>query len=451
LKAFGFTFNCSLMINQRIRQWLAQTNGFAFSLYAIGTAFSVYLCMYGFRKPFEAPTYEGLSLWGLDYKILLIITQVLGYMLSKFSGIKVVAEMTPSRRVGAILVLIGIAEVALFFFGLIGYPWNWVVLFLHGLPLGLIWGIVFSFLEGRRFTEMLGAGLCASFIVGSGVVKSVGIGLIQNFGVDPFWMPFLTGLIFLPPLVFFVWLLSLLPPPSPEDVALRTERVPMNGQQRRAFFLRFALGLTTLILIFVALTAYRDLRDKFALELWTALGYGGVPSQMAKSETIIGVAVTGLIGLAIFIRHNLHAFWTSLGTLLVSGMMVGLLTYLFQQGSLDPEWWMISVGFWMYLSYVAYHVLIFERLITVFRIKSNIGYLMYLADAFGYAGSVFVLLYKNFGAGDLSWLQFFIHMSYGMAAVMAGLSVAALVYFYRKAQTRPQESPMVGEVGGVGE
>lgn len=429
-------------LNQRIRHWLETCSPLAFSVYAIGTAFSVYLCMYGFRKPFEAPTYAGLSLWGLDYKILLVITQVLGYMLSKFSGIKVVSEMTPTRRVWAILILIGLSELALLAFGLVPYPYNFLPMFFHGLPLGLIWGIVFSFLEGRKLTEMLGAGLCASFIVGSGVVKSVGLWLIRVQGVDPFWMPFLTGLIFFLPLLVSLWLLSLLPPPNAADVAQRTERVPMNRAQRWAFFRRLALGLILLVAIFVALTAYRDLRDKFATELWDALGYGGVPSQMAKSETLIGVAVTGLIGLAIFIKSNLRAFGASLGVLVLSGLMVGGLTYLFQQEKLAPEWWMIIVGFWMYLSYVAYHVLIFERLITVFRIKSNIGFLMYLADAFGYSGSVAVLLYRNFGAADLSWLNFFIQMSYLMAAVMVGLGLWAMGYFFGQVRRLPAlESP----------
>ncbi len=57
-------------------------------------------------------------------------------------------------------------------------PWNVAALFLNGLPLGLIWGLVFGFMEGRRTSEVLGAILCASFILSSGVVKSVGKALI---------------------------------------------------------------------------------------------------------------------------------------------------------------------------------------------------------------------------------------------------------------------------------
>ena len=61
-----------------------------FVMNAAAAAFITYLSMYAFRKPFTAATYDGLSLWGVDYKILLIITQLIGYTISKYIGIKYV-------------------------------------------------------------------------------------------------------------------------------------------------------------------------------------------------------------------------------------------------------------------------------------------------------------------------------------------------------------------------
>jgi hypothetical protein len=189
-------------------------------------AFATYFCMYAFRKPFTAGTYEDHELWGVDYKIVLIIAQVLGYTLSKFSGIKIISEMPPHRRIAAILIFIGIAQVALVLFGLIPAPYNFVCLFLNGLPLGLIWGLVFSFVEGRRHTELLGATLCVSFIVASGVVKSVGTLLMTRFGVGEFWMPAATGLVFALPLLLAVAVLSRMPPPTEEDERIARDAFP---------------------------------------------------------------------------------------------------------------------------------------------------------------------------------------------------------------------------------
>ncbi|HMN89437.1 MAG TPA: DUF5690 family protein, partial [Saprospiraceae bacterium] len=157
-----------------IQQWLSRSSKPVFITYAIIAAFGTYFCMYAYRKPFTVATYEGMSFVEVDYKIWLIIVQVVGYMLSKFIGIKIISEMGRRGRLIWLLGLIGIAEGALLLFALIPPPYNIICLFFNGLPLGMIWGIVFSYLEGRTFSEVLGAGLSASFIISSGAVKSVG-------------------------------------------------------------------------------------------------------------------------------------------------------------------------------------------------------------------------------------------------------------------------------------
>ncbi|HEV3082445.1 MAG TPA: DUF5690 family protein, partial [Gemmataceae bacterium] len=196
----------------------AKTSEFGLSVWCIVAAFGTYFCMYAYRKPFAASDYGGESLGDLAYKPLLVTAQTLGYMISKFLGIKVIAEMKREQRAAGILALIGFAELALFFFGLVPPPYNLVFLFLNGLPLGMVFGLVLGFLEGRRQTEALTGWLCASFIVADGVTKGVGAWLL-TVGVSPYWMPFAAGLCFAGPLVLFVWMLTRIPQPSAADVA----------------------------------------------------------------------------------------------------------------------------------------------------------------------------------------------------------------------------------------
>lgn len=421
------------MYSEKIQSWLNRSNGFAFSTFAIVAAFSTYFCMYAFRKPFAAGTFEDLFLWGIDYKIVLIIAQVLGYTLSKFIGIKVVSEMKPHQRVMGIVLLIGFAELALLFLGLVPHPYNFIFMFLNGIPLGMIWGLVFSFLEGRRFTEALGAGLSASFIVSSGVVKAVGVYVMNDWGVSEFWMPFVTGLIFFVPLMLSVWLLGHLPPPSAEDEALRTERVPMNKADRARYFRTFAPGLGLLIITYMLLTAYRDFRDNFAVEILGAIGYGDAASNLAKSEVPVAFAVLFALGLLMVIRNNRKAF-NIVQMIVLAGMaMAGLSTLAFQAGYLNPYLWFILVGMGLYLGYVPFQCILFERMIALFKQKANAGFLIYVADATGYLASVLVLLYKNFGAADLSWLNFFVAISYVMAVAGVVLMLFSFLYFNRKA------------------
>jgi len=429
-----------MTLTKRISDWLQNTHQAFFCLYAIAAAFITYFAMYAFRKPFTAGTYEGLSFWGIDYKIIAIIAQVCGYTLSKFLGIRIVSELKAAYRIKSIVVLILWAWIALLLFAVTPTPYNVLWLFLNGLPLGMIWGIVFSFLEGRRFTELLGAGMAASFIVSSGIVKAAGRSLVVSHGVSEFWMPFLTGLLFIPALIIGVLMLRAIPAPSAADEAHRTKRVPMDRRTRWHFFSSFALGIVLTVAIYICLTIFRDVRDSFAVEIWSALGYANAPHILATAEIPIAIAVLIIVGSMIFIKNNRIAFYLNLGVIAFAGALLLTTTVLFRRYHLDPAVWMILNGFSMYLAYIAYHTFLFERWIALFRYRSNIGFLMYIADAFGYLGSIAIMFAKNFGSGSVSWLSLFVKIAYATAVLTIVLGLSSILYFRMKEE---QPTPAV--------
>src|ERR1041384_3632901 len=81
-----------------ITQWLSNTNGFWFSLYTGGSAFGLYLCVFALRKTYNVALYEGYEFAGVGYKVWMVLFQVVGYMLSKFIGIRVVLELQATSR-----------------------------------------------------------------------------------------------------------------------------------------------------------------------------------------------------------------------------------------------------------------------------------------------------------------------------------------------------------------
>ena len=421
-----------------ITRWLERTTPALFSTYAILVAFSTYFCMYAFRKPWAAGTFEGgASLPGLpemDLKILFVISQVLGYCLSKFIGIKVISELSAGKRAWAIVLVIGLAEFALFLFAVTPAPWAALCLFLNGLPLGMVWGLVFGFLEGRKLSELLGAGLSASYIIASGVVKAVGRGLMVNYGISEYWMPVVTGLLFALPLGVCVFLLSKLPPPSAEDIASRTKREPMDAPARRAFIMQFLPGLFFLTLLYFFLTAYRAVRDDFAVDIWIALGYESKPSILATSEMWVGFGVLAILAAFIGIRNNRKALLIIHGVMLAGSALVGLLTYLWQIGVVGPEAWMIGIGLGLYLAYVPYGCMLFDRMIAALGVVATAGFMIYVTDAFGYLGNIIVLLYKNFFQRDVSIFEFFISFSYLTSIICVLCFAASLLYFARKSE-----------------
>ena len=394
--------------------------------------------MYAFRKPFAAAQYVDVAGWGfaLDYKSTLLIAQVLGYALSKFIGIKVIAEIGRIGRAWTVFGLIIVAWAALILFALVPAPWNVAFLFLNGMPLGMIWGLVFSYLEGRRTTDVLGAILCASLIVSSGLVKSVGSWLMLS-GIDEFWMPAATGMLFFPLLCVSLWALEQLPPPTAEDEAARVKRVPMMKAERAAFFRQHGLGLTLLVLGYVLLTAMRDFRDNFAAEIWAAMGFVKDPAVFSQSEFPIGVVVLGMLAALVLIRSNKRALLVMHGVIIGGALLIAGATAAFQAGWLSPLAWMILTGTGMYFGYAPFNAMLFDRMIAALGSAGNAGFLIYVADASGYVGSVALLLYRKFGAPKLDWLSFYESACYMIAALLV-LLIGALALYH--ARTVPEDA-----------
>lgn len=397
-----------------------------FLLQASVASFGTYFCMYAFRKPFSVATFEGIQFFHIDYKILLIIAQVIGYAFSKFIGIKVISELKSSKRVYYLLALIGVSEIALLFFALVPAPYNLFFMFLNGVPLGMIWGIVFSYVEGRKYTEILGVILCSSFIVSSGMVKSVGYFIMNSWGISAFWMPAITGLIFIIPLCFFAWLLERIPPPTAEDKRMKMKRFTMGAKSRKQVLYHFFVPITVLVFFYMFLTAFRDFRDNFTRELWDDIGYTEDASIYTTSELLIAIVVLVLLGGTFYIKNNLRALHAYHGVLLTGVLCILITTWCFQSGVMSGFYWMVLSGFGLYSCYVPFNCLFFDRFIAAFKLKGNAGFLIYIADAFGYLGSVIVLLYKNFGHPNLSWTSFFIYGSY----VVSGIGVIAVLGSY---------------------
>lgn len=371
------------------------------------SAFVVYTGMYGFRKPFTVGLYESWTFLGISYKVCLVIAQVMGYMISKFIGINIIASMNPSYRIQGILFCILFAWVALFLFAIVPAPYNIICMFLNGLPLGMVFGFVFGFLEGRKTTEILGAFLASSFIFASGLAKTVGKWLLLNFNIHDFWMPFIAGGIFLVPMLFALWLLKQTPIPNQSDILVRSERIPMSKLERKKFVWRFGGLLLPIVISYMLFTIVRDFSEDFANELWAETGYKEAAGIFVQSSTIITLFVLVIIAAFFSIKSNFKAFvYTHI--LVIIGLLISLLsTLLFNQQLISPFYWMLLSTAGLYLAYLPFNCIYFERMISTYSVKGNVGFVMYIADAFGYLGTVLVLLIKEFISFQFSWVVFF--------------------------------------------
>lgn len=401
-------------------------------IYAAVAAFLTYTMIFGFRKSYTVCTFDGLRFAGINYKTILVLSQMIGYLAAKFYGIKFISELRRLGRYKIILLLVGIAWIAWLFFALAPAPYNAVFLFVNGFPLGMLWGVVFSYVEGRRSTDFIGAALAVSFIFASGFVKSVGGWLLLAFHLSEFWVPFATGLAFAVPLLFFIWLIEKIPPPDAADIEARMHRIPMDAADRKKFVGNFLPGLVACIIIYTFATIFRDIRDNFSADMWKEMGYLNQPAIFAKTETPISLIVLVLIGSMVLIRNSFKALMIAHVFIIAGFMLAGISTFCFTQEMLSPVTWMTLVGLGLYMVYIPFNSIFFERMIAAFRFTGNVGFLIYLADSFGYLGSVGVLLSKEIFRVQLNWVSFFSASVMWLSVIGIVVAVFSVLFFRRK-------------------
>ena len=409
------------MISRR----LSASPSWVLAVYASLFLFVTYTCCYAYRKPFSVGLYEGETLWGFDVKLLYVMAEIVGYAVSKFIGVLLVPGMKRNSRGWYAVGLMSFSELALVGFGSLPGGWKVLSILLAGLPLGMIWGILFSYIEGRKVSEMLNVGISVALITSSGIVKSLGRWVLEVFPVGDYWMHSVTGALCYPLMLLSVWLLCQVPEPTEADKAARTERAPMSRGECLSFLCQFMGGIVMLLVFYGGLTVFRELRDSFAAEIWSEAGVSG-SMVFTFSELPICLVVLGLMSSLSFVRSNRWAVNSIYGVSMLGALLMVCSTWFYSQGSLSTMWWMVLAGLGMYMGYVPFSFLI-DRLIARLRVVGTMVFLLCLADSVGYLGTAGVFVVKNFSRMDILWTDMLVRTAY----IVGVLSLVLVFFIFR--------------------
>ena len=353
-----------------------------FVLWAGGTALLSYSLVYALRKPFTAAEFEGLQVYGMDYKIAVSIIQLLGYVSAKLLGIKYIFELRPEGRLKFIIGSAALSEISLIAFGVLPIPYNIVALYFNGLSLGCMWGVIFSFLEGRRTTDILASIMGVSMALSSGVAKSLGLYALNQLHVSEFWMPALIGANLL-------------------------------------------------------LTVQRDIKEDFivciidvqAISSWAF-------AQIDSIATFVLLAVFALLATT---YNHLKVLCM---LLILSTFGMGTLAFLgATEGNehIPTTIWLFLQSLCLDIAYLSFQTIFFERFIACFKIKGNVGFFIITIDFVGYLGTLGLLLFKEFCASHIDWASFYNHMSLFIGVACCLSFIASLIYmiYARKRKQGP--------------
>ena len=404
-----------------------------FVLWAGGTALLSYSLVYAHRKPFTAAEFDGLQVAGMDYKIVVSIIQLIGYVCAKMLGIKYISELKPEGRLKFIVGSAALSEVSLVAFGLLPAPYNIFALFFNGLSLGCMWGVIFSFLEGRRTTDILASIMGVSMALSSGVAKSLGLYALNDLGVSEFWMPALVGAVAFPLLCFMGWMMTKFPAPTAADIAARTKRVTLDGRQRWHLFVKF---MPLLIMLFGAnllLTVQRDIKEDFIVCI---IDVSQVSSwAFAHLDSIATLVLLGVFALLSAVGNHLRALCL---ILIMSAIGMGTIAFLgAEAGSLN-----MPVTAWLFLqtlcidiAYLSFQTIFFERFIACFKVQGNVGFFIITIDFIGYLGTLCLLLFKEFQAPHIDWTSFYNGMSVYIGVACCLAFAGSIIYMINKVYT----------------
>ncbi|MCC8173459.1 MAG: DUF5690 family protein [Odoribacter sp.] len=420
-----------------------------FVLWAGLLALFSYSLVYALRKPFTAATFDGQTILGMDYKVAVTVIQICGYLLAKFAGIKLISEMKRENRLKFILGSICIAELSLVAFGLLNSPYNIWAMFFNGLSLGCMWGVIFSYIEGRKVTDLLASLLGISIIISSGTAKSIGLFCLHSLHINEFWMPALIGAFALPLLALLGYLLNRLPAPNKEDIEIKAERQTMNGKQRKELYFNFMPVLTLLFVANLLIVILRDIKEDFLVNIFNPQLNGYSSWLFAQMDGVVTLIILFILGMMFFVKNNKRVLFILLGMVTVGTAGMAFISFYYEQLNLHPLLWLFLQSLCLYITFLSFQTVFFDRFIACFRIKGNVGFFIALIDFIGYTGTVLVLVIKEFFNPDINWLHFYNQMAAYIGVGCCFAFIASYFYLYNRLKVPvnriEEEKEIIGE------
>jgi hypothetical protein len=174
-----------------------------------------------------------------------------------------------------------------------------------------------------------------------------------------------------------------------------------------------------LLAAYFFLTALRDFRDHYGAELFDAIGLGDQRAIFSRTELWAMLGVIMAIAILNLISSHRKALVT-VYTIIIGGFaLIGAATVGFKAGVVSPYWWMALVGLGMYLAYVPFGAVLFERMMAASRFNGTAVFAIQLADGIGYTASALLQVFRDLAFGRFQRLEFFV--PYAIVVSIAGV------------------------------
>lgn len=218
-------------------------------------------------------------------------------------------------------------------------------------------------------TDVLASLLGVSMVISSGTAKSVGLYVMDIWQVSEFWMPALIGAVALPLLALLGYALNRLPQPTEEDIALKSERETLNGRQRWELFKNFMPFLTMLFVANIAIVVLRDIKEDFLVNIIDMSGYS--PWLFTQIDSVVTLTILAIFGLMVLVKDNFKALSVLYGLIITGMMVMAFVSFGQERMGLSPVTWLFLQSLCLYMAYLTFQTIFFDRFIACFKIRET--------------------------------------------------------------------------------
>ena len=236
----------------------------------------------------------------------------------------------------------------------------------------------------------------------------------------------------MPLLVFMGYMLKRLPQPTEEDIALRNERVTLDGNGRKRLFRGYAPILTLLFVGNFMLLVLRDIKEDFLVNI---IDVSTISSWLfAQVDGMVTLIILGIFAMMSLINSNYRVLQVLLAMVIGGAGTISYLAFNYDALQLPTLYWLFLQSLSLYIVYLSFQTLFFERFIACFKIKGNVGFFIATIDFIGYTGTVCVLLFKEFCSPDINWMEFYNQFSGWVGIVCSIAFIGSAIYLLKKNQ-----------------
>ena len=158
----------------------------------------------------------------------------------------------------------------------------------------------------------------------------------------------------------------------------------------------------------------------------------------AQVDGMVTLIILGIFAMMSLINSNYRVLQVLLAMVIGGAGTISYLAFNYDALQLPTLYWLFLQSLSLYIVYLSFQTLFFERFIACFKIKGNVGFFIATIDFIGYTGTVCVLLFKEFCSPDINWMEFYNQFSGWVGIVCSIAFIGSAIYLMQRYKLEKQ-------------